>query len=159
MVQVLAKTLCRSMSACSSKLCNEELFILFVAFVLKLVGFSAEACFSFVLSVQALADALQAKGYELVSGGTENHLVLVDLRPKVCRWNIRVDVLGESGWLQQDGRGGVEWSGGVVKCARIKYTLAFMVSMIRGAWCLICGQRCDLWVRGTDFRPQTVKVQ
>jgi len=31
---------------------------------------------------QALAGALQAKGYELVSGGTSNHLVLVDLRPK-----------------------------------------------------------------------------
>ncbi|KAF5835536.1 SHMT-domain-containing protein [Dunaliella salina] len=31
---------------------------------------------------KALADAMQAKGYSLVSGGTENHLVLVDLRPK-----------------------------------------------------------------------------
>ena len=31
---------------------------------------------------QALANALVDRGYELVSGGTSNHLVLVDLRPK-----------------------------------------------------------------------------
>jgi hypothetical protein len=30
----------------------------------------------------ALADALKARGYTLVSGGTDNHIVLVDLRPK-----------------------------------------------------------------------------
>jgi hypothetical protein len=31
----------------------------------------------------AMADALQKRGYTLVSGGTENHIVLVDLRDKV----------------------------------------------------------------------------
>uniref|UniRef100_A0A8C8C1V6 Serine hydroxymethyltransferase n=1 Tax=Oncorhynchus tshawytscha TaxID=74940 RepID=A0A8C8C1V6_ONCTS len=31
---------------------------------------------------KAMAEALLSKGYTLVSGGTENHLVLVDLRPK-----------------------------------------------------------------------------
>eukprot|EP00798_Chlamydomonas_sp_ICE-L_P027195 gene27195-2443_t len=31
---------------------------------------------------QALAKALQAKGHTLVSGGTDNHIVLMDLRPK-----------------------------------------------------------------------------
>lgn len=31
---------------------------------------------------QALASGLQARGFELVSGGTENHIVLADLRPK-----------------------------------------------------------------------------
>lgn len=31
---------------------------------------------------QRLAAALQSKGYELVSGGTDNHLILVDLRGK-----------------------------------------------------------------------------
>ena len=32
---------------------------------------------------KAMANALTAKGYKLVSGGTDNHLVLVDLRPNV----------------------------------------------------------------------------
>lgn len=31
---------------------------------------------------QALASGLQTRGFELVSGGTENHIVLADLRPK-----------------------------------------------------------------------------
>ncbi|KTG42810.1 hypothetical protein cypCar_00045278, partial [Cyprinus carpio] len=31
---------------------------------------------------KAMADALLEKGYTLVSGGTDNHLVLVDLRPQ-----------------------------------------------------------------------------
>mmetsp|Transcript_13903 Transcript_13903/g.29702 ORF Transcript_13903/g.29702 Transcript_13903/m.29702 type:complete len:525 (-) Transcript_13903:430-2004(-) len=31
---------------------------------------------------KAMADALDKKGFKLVSGGTDNHLVLVDLRPK-----------------------------------------------------------------------------
>ena len=30
---------------------------------------------------KAFANALQGRGYALVSGGTDNHLVLVDLRP------------------------------------------------------------------------------
>ncbi len=30
----------------------------------------------------ALADALAKRGHTLVSGGTDNHIVLVDLRPK-----------------------------------------------------------------------------
>src|SRR5688500_11996911 len=34
-----------------------------------------------VRNARALAEALQQKGYRLVSGGTENHLMLVDLRP------------------------------------------------------------------------------
>uniref|UniRef100_A0A8C7PVP7 Serine hydroxymethyltransferase n=1 Tax=Oncorhynchus mykiss TaxID=8022 RepID=A0A8C7PVP7_ONCMY len=33
-------------------------------------------------NAKAMAEALLSKGYTLVSGGTENHLVLVDLRPK-----------------------------------------------------------------------------
>ncbi|KAF6121683.1 serine hydroxymethyltransferase 2 [Phyllostomus discolor] len=33
-------------------------------------------------NARAMADALLDRGYSLVSGGTDNHLVLVDLRPK-----------------------------------------------------------------------------
>ncbi len=32
---------------------------------------------------QALAKGLADRGFKLVSGGTDNHIVLVDLRPKV----------------------------------------------------------------------------
>jgi glycine hydroxymethyltransferase len=33
---------------------------------------------------KSLSDALAAKGYRIVSGGTDNHLILVDLKDKVC---------------------------------------------------------------------------
>lgn len=35
-----------------------------------------------LLNAKAMANALLRKGYTLVSGGTDNHLVLVDLRPR-----------------------------------------------------------------------------
>jgi glycine hydroxymethyltransferase len=35
-----------------------------------------------VANAQALAAALQGRGYDIVSGGTDTHLMLVDLRPK-----------------------------------------------------------------------------
>ena len=34
-----------------------------------------------ILNCKALAEALLAEGFDLVSGGTDNHLILVDLRP------------------------------------------------------------------------------
>jgi glycine hydroxymethyltransferase len=38
--------------------------------------------FQVVANAAALATALQARGYDLVSGGTDNHLLLVDLTSK-----------------------------------------------------------------------------
>ena len=35
-----------------------------------------------VINAAALAESLRAHGFDMVSGGTDNHLVLVDLRPK-----------------------------------------------------------------------------
>ena len=31
-----------------------------------------------------LSDSLASRGYKIVSGGTDNHLILVDLKDKVC---------------------------------------------------------------------------
>jgi glycine hydroxymethyltransferase len=39
-------------------------------------------CQQVVKNAKALAEALMGKGYRLVSGGTDNHLMLVDLRSK-----------------------------------------------------------------------------
>jgi glycine hydroxymethyltransferase len=35
-----------------------------------------------IRNAQALADAFRAKGYDIISGGTDNHLLLIDLRNK-----------------------------------------------------------------------------
>jgi glycine hydroxymethyltransferase len=35
-----------------------------------------------VKNAKALARAMESRGYKIVSGGTDNHLMLVDLRPK-----------------------------------------------------------------------------
>lgn len=53
-----------------------------------------------VANCRALADRLMQLGYTLVSGGTDNHLVLVDLRPNVspCYTFGRVRLEGLSFW-------------------------------------------------------------
>ncbi len=50
-------------------------------------------------NARALAAALQADGYRLVSGGTDNHLMMVDLR------QVHADITGKDaeGWLEQAG--------------------------------------------------------
>src|SRR5207247_2337868 len=50
-------------------------------------------------NAQALAKALTERGYRLVSGGTDNHLMLVDLR------QVHADITGKQaeGWLETAG--------------------------------------------------------
>jgi glycine hydroxymethyltransferase len=49
-----------------------------------------------VSNAQALAETLIAGGLEIVSGGTDTHLLLVDLRPKDVTGNIAEDALGRA---------------------------------------------------------------
>lgn len=39
-------------------------------------------CKQIIANAQAMANALVAKGYKIISGGTDNHLMLIDLRNK-----------------------------------------------------------------------------
>jgi glycine hydroxymethyltransferase len=48
-------------------------------------------------NARALAEGLQAAGLRLVSGGTDNHLMLVDLRPKKLNGKIAEEALGKAG--------------------------------------------------------------
>jgi len=41
-----------------------------------------------VENAKALAETLRANGFDIVSGGTDNHLMLVDLRPKGLKGNV-----------------------------------------------------------------------
>lgn len=50
-----------------------------------------------VANAQALAEALTAKGFKLVSGGTDTHLMLVDLRPQNLTGKIAEHLLDEVG--------------------------------------------------------------
>ena len=50
-----------------------------------------------VANAKALATALASHGLRLVSGGTDNHLMLVDLRPKKVTGKNSEDALGKAG--------------------------------------------------------------
>ncbi|PMQ01856.1 MAG: serine hydroxymethyltransferase [Dictyoglomus sp. NZ13-RE01] len=50
-----------------------------------------------VLNAQALADELMNLGYRLVSGGTDNHLMLVDLRNKNLTGKVAERILEDAG--------------------------------------------------------------
>jgi glycine hydroxymethyltransferase len=48
-------------------------------------------------NAKALADAMKRHGFEVVSGGTDTHLALVDLRPKGVTGKVAEAVLGQAG--------------------------------------------------------------
>jgi glycine hydroxymethyltransferase len=50
-----------------------------------------------VKNAKALAEGLKGQGLRLCSGGTDNHLMLVDLRPKKITGKAGEDVLGKAG--------------------------------------------------------------
>ncbi|MBN2644748.1 MAG: serine hydroxymethyltransferase [Desulfuromonadaceae bacterium] len=50
-----------------------------------------------VLNAKALADGLLARGYNLVSGGTDNHLILVDLSGSELTGKAAEEALGKAG--------------------------------------------------------------
>ncbi len=50
-----------------------------------------------VSNAQALATALTTRGFRIVSGGTDNHLMLVDLRPKKLTGKIAQESLDRAG--------------------------------------------------------------
>jgi len=52
---------------------------------------------SIVRNAQALSRGLIAAGLRLVSGGTDNHLMLVDLRPKKLTGKVAEEALGQAG--------------------------------------------------------------
>ena len=51
---------------------------------------------SVVANCQAMGEVLQQEGFDLVSGGTDTHLILVDLRPKKLTGNVSERALGRA---------------------------------------------------------------
>ncbi|NJL32110.1 MAG: serine hydroxymethyltransferase [Phycisphaerales bacterium] len=72
-----------------------------------------------VKNAKALADALAEKGYRLVSGGTDNHLMLVDLRPRsadltgadAAQWLENAGIICNKNGIPQDPRPPKQTSG------------------------------------------------
>jgi glycine hydroxymethyltransferase len=50
-----------------------------------------------VENARALAETLRSAGFDIVSGGTDNHLMLVDLRPKSLKGNVSEKALVRAG--------------------------------------------------------------
>jgi glycine hydroxymethyltransferase len=50
-----------------------------------------------VENAKALAETLRGHGFDIVSGGTDNHLMLVDLRPKRLKGNVSEKALVRAG--------------------------------------------------------------
>src|SRR5690606_33151074 len=49
-----------------------------------------------VENAKALADTLKSRGFDIVSGGTDTHLMLVDLRPKRLTGKVSETALGRA---------------------------------------------------------------
>jgi glycine hydroxymethyltransferase len=54
-------------------------------------------CKAIVENARALANALSARGFQIVSGGTDNHLMLVDLRSKGLTGKVAEEALDKAG--------------------------------------------------------------
>jgi len=68
-----------------------------VAFGEALQPAFTEYCGQVVRNAKVLAQALVDRGYHIVSGGTDNHLMLVDLRSKGLTGKVAEKVLDEAG--------------------------------------------------------------
>jgi glycine hydroxymethyltransferase len=68
-----------------------------VAFREALLPSFAGYCGQLVRNAQVLAQALVERGFTLVSGGTDNHLMLVDLRSKGLTGKLAEQVLDKAG--------------------------------------------------------------
>ena len=68
-----------------------------VAFHEALQPSFATYCRQVIANAQVLAQALIARGYQIVSGGTDNHLMLVDLRNKGLTGKVAEKVLDQAG--------------------------------------------------------------
>jgi glycine hydroxymethyltransferase len=53
-------------------------------------------CVQVVKNAKAMANALMAKGYKIISGGTDNHCMLIDLRNKNITGKEAEKALGEA---------------------------------------------------------------
>ena len=49
-----------------------------------------------IANCQAMGEVLKGAGYDLVSGGTDTHLILLDLRPKKLTGNISEKAMGRA---------------------------------------------------------------
>ena len=78
-----------------------------------------EYCAQVVQNARALASALQSRGYRICSGGTDNHLMLVDLRPRSAdltgadaeKWLERAGIIVNKNGIPYDPRSPVVTSG------------------------------------------------
>lgn len=68
-----------------------------VAFAEALQPEFKQYCAAVIENAKVLGEAMTAQGYRLVSGGTDNHLILIDLTPKDITGKEAEDALGKAG--------------------------------------------------------------